>query len=131
MADVMKLSILTPEKEVFNGEVTGISTETTMGPIGIFADHMPLVTMLKPAVTEFVKSDGNKLKAFTSSGILEIAKNNIRFLCDSSEWPEEIDEKRAEEAKKRAEERLKKNDGIDVKRAEIALARALARLRTK
>jgi len=131
MADALKLTILTPEKEFYTGEVTEIITESTQGGIGIFANHMPLVTTLRPCVTEITEISGKKLKAFTSTGILEVKDNNIKILCDACEWPEEIDIKRAEEAKRRAEERLANKSGIDVKRAEIALAKALARIKVK
>ena len=55
---------------------------------------------------------------------MEVKDNSVKILCDACEWPEEIDLKRAEEAKKRAEERLINKDNVDVKRAELALARA-------
>lgn len=57
------------------------------------------------------------------------SKNNqLKILCDVCEWPEEIDLKRAKEAKERAEQRLAHKDGIDIKRAQLALNRALARI---
>lgn len=129
MAGALKLTILTPEREFYTGEVVEITTESTQGGIGILPDHMPLVTTLRPSVTEITEKGGKKLKAFTSSGILEVKDNEVRILCDACEWPEEIDAKRAEEARKRAEERLNSKDNIDVKRAELALSRALARIK--
>jgi F-type H+-transporting ATPase subunit epsilon len=131
MADALKLTILTPEKEFYTGEVTEIITNSTQGRIGILANHMALVTTLIPGITEITTTDDKKLKAFISSGLLEVKKNIVKILCDSCEWPKEIDFNRAEEAKKRAEERLKNTDNIDVKRAEVALARSLARLKLK
>ncbi|MBV7272335.1 F0F1 ATP synthase subunit epsilon [Clostridium thailandense] len=133
MADALKLNILTPEREFYSGEVTEIITESTRGSIGILANHMPLVTTLRPNVTEITEKNGNKFKAFISSGIMEVKDNEVKILCDVCESPEEIDFRRAEEAKKRAEERLKdKNqDNLDVVRAELALSRALARLKLK
>lgn len=133
MADALKLNILTPEKECYTGEVTEIITESTQGSVGILADHMPLVTTLKPGVTEVTEKGGKKFKLFISSGIMEVDNNEVKILCDVCESPENIDFKRAEESKKRAEERLKdKNqDNLDVARAELALSRALARLRLK
>lgn len=131
MADALKLTILTPEKEFFTGEVTKIITDSTQGRIGILVNHMPLVTTLKPGVTEITTIDGKKLRAFISSGLLEVKKNIVRILCDSCEWPDEIDFARAEKAKERAEQRLKNTENVDVRRAEIALARSLARLKLK
>lgn len=131
MAEALKLTILTPEREFYSGEVTEIITDSTQGGIGIMPNHMPLVTTLKPCVTEITEKGGKKLKAFTSTGILEVKDNDVRILCDACEWPEEVDFKRAEEAKERAENRLTNKDNIDVKRAELALARAIARTKLK
>jgi F-type H+-transporting ATPase subunit epsilon len=129
MADSLKLSILTPEKEFFTGEVTELITESIQGTIGILADHMPLVTALKPCETEISNKDGKKRRAFTSMGILKVMNNDVKILCEACEWPEDIDAARAKAAKERAEKRLSQKDGIDVQRAEMALARALARLK--
>lgn len=131
MADALKLTILTPEREFYNSEVTQVLTDSTQGGIGIMPNHMPLVTTLKPSVTEITEKSGKKLKAFTSTGILEVKDNNIKILCDACEWPEEVDFNRAEEAKKRAEKRLTNKDNVDTERAELALARALAREKLK
>jgi F-type H+-transporting ATPase subunit epsilon len=131
MADALKLTILTPEKEFYNSEVMQVLTDSTQGGIVIMPNHMPLVTTLKPSVTEITEKGGKKLKAFTSTGILEVKDNNIKILCDACEWPEEVDFNRAEEAKKRAENRLINKDNVDVERAELALARALAREKLK
>ncbi|MEY7999304.1 F0F1 ATP synthase subunit epsilon [Clostridium sp. Mt-5] len=132
MSEVLKLTILTPDREFYKGEVIEVITESTLGGITILPDHMPLITTLKPADTVIVQKDNKKLKAFTSVGILEVKENELRILCDVCEWPEEIDIGRAEEAKNRAEKRLASNkDGIDVQRAELALARALARINLK
>lgn len=132
MADALKLTINTPEKSFYSGEVVEILTTSTQGRIGILKNHMPLVTTLMPNVTEIIQKDGKKLKAFTSTGILEVKDNSVNFLCDACEWPEEIDFERAQAAKERAEGRLnKEKDNIDVRRAELALARALARIGLK
>jgi len=131
MAKAFKLIMLTPEREFYQGEAIELITGSTQGDVAILADHMPLVTTLMPSDTVIVDKDGKKLKAFTSSGILEVKEDAVSMLCDACEWPEEIDFNRAEAAKKRAEARLTQKDGIDIKRAELALARALARIRIK
>lgn len=133
MADALKLNILTPEREFYTGEVTEIITDSTQGSIGILPDHMPLVTTLRPSDTEITEKGGKKFKVFISTGIMEVHNNEVKILCDVCESPEEIDFKRAEEAKKRAEERLKNknHDNLDIRRAELALSRALARLKLR
>ncbi|APM40994.1 F0F1 ATP synthase subunit epsilon [Clostridium kluyveri] len=129
MAEVLKLTILTPDREFYKGEVLEVITDSIQGNITILPGHMPLITTLKSTDTRIIEKGGKELKAFTSNGILEIKNNELKILCDVCEWPEEIDLKRAEEAKRRAEQRLAhKKDGIDVKRAQLALNRALARI---
>lgn len=133
MATNIKLSILTPQKTFYVGEVKEISTKTVEGGVGILANHSDMVAFLQPTETKFIQADGTEKKAFTSTGVLNVGASEVTFMCDASEWPEEIDINRAEEAKKRAEKRLRdaKGDNIDVKRAELALSRALERIRVK
>ncbi|HBC96368.1 MAG TPA: ATP synthase F1 subunit epsilon [Clostridium sp.] len=131
MSKVLKLTILTPDREFYKGEVVEVITESTLGGITILPDHMPLITTLRPADTVIVQGDNKQLKAFTSVGILEVKENGLRILCDACEWPDEIDAARAQRAKSRAKKRLANRDGVDVKRAELALARALARINLK
>lgn len=128
MANTFKLIILTPEREFFTGEATELIVANAEGNLGILANHMPLVTTLRPSAAEIVDKEGKRKKAFISTGILEVKENSVTVLSDACEWPEEIDKKRAEAAKERAEARLKQKAGVDIKRAELALARALARL---
>jgi F-type H+-transporting ATPase subunit epsilon len=131
MKNILKLTIITPEKEFYSGEVLDLVTENESGRLGFLPEHIAMVTVLKPSVTTFTESDGKKLRAFTSSGILSIKNNEVNIMCDASEWPEDIDINRAEEAKKRAEMRLKENTGINMNRTEIALRRALMRIKAR
>lgn len=132
MASKMKLSIVTPEKKFYAGEVTEINTETQTGGIGILPEHIPFVGMLVPTETRFKLEDGSEKAVFTSTGLMKVTKTEVEMLVDASEWPEDIDLKRAEEAKGRAEKRINDQSGkTDTVRAEIALQRAVARIKTK
>ncbi len=132
MSGILKLTLLTPDKEFYKGEVVKLITVSTQGDIAILPDHMPLVTTLKPSNTEIVEKDGKRLKVFTSTGVMEVINNELKILCDACEWPDEIDIDRAKAAKDRAEKRLtNQKDEVDVKRAQMALARALARINLK
>lgn len=131
MDNILKLTIITPEKEFYVGEVIEIVTENEVGRLGFLPNHVDMVTVLKPSVTTFTENGGKKLSAFISSGILSIKNNEVHIMCDASEWPEDIDVKRAEEAKNRAEMRLKESNGLDVNRTEIALKRALMRIKAR
>lgn len=131
MNGVLKLSILTPDKNFYSGEVTKISTDSTSGGIEILDRHMSMITMLRPSATTFKDINGGLYKAFISSGILKVKNHEVEILCDAAEWPDEIKRERAEAAKERAEKRLSNKENIDVKRAEMALYRSLIRLRVK
>lgn len=130
----MMLKIITPDKLFFNGEVLKLKTENYDGSIGILPNHISYLSLLKPTITSFVLKNGQEKRAFTSSGILRVKKNEVEILCDSCEWPEDIDANRAKEAKKRAEDRLIKQyekGDLDIARAEKALLRAVTRINLK
>jgi|UniRef100_A0A7C5PNC1 F-type H+-transporting ATPase subunit epsilon len=126
----MRLLILTPEGVVVDEEVTFVSAMGEEGSLGIMPRHAPLVTTLKVDVLEFVKENSDREVVAAIGGILEVKDNKILVLSDAAELAVEIDELRAKEAEKRARARLTmKTEEVDVKRAEAALARALARLK--
>jgi F-type H+-transporting ATPase subunit epsilon len=131
MANHLKLTILTPEKEFYSGDILSLNTEGEEGRFGVLAKHVPMVSTLKPTVTIFTDLLGKELKAFTSTGILRVRPGVVEMLCSACEWPEDIDVLRTKKAKERAEERLLHKDGIDVKRAENAILRSLMRIKTK
>ena len=134
MADannLFKVEIITPERIFYTGEASMIEFTTTEGDIGVYKNHIPLTTVLAPGVVTITESSGKK-KAAVHSGFAEIVGDKVTLLAEIAEWPDEIDRNRAEEAKMRAERRLKmKEAGLDVKRAEIALRKALVRLDVK
>jgi F-type H+-transporting ATPase subunit epsilon len=127
----IKLSILTLDRHFYDGEVKEITTASSNGVINVLRNHMPLITSLKPSITTFMDINGVQHKAFISTGILKIKDNEARIICGAAEWPDEIDIERAKASRARAEERLKNNTDIDVKRAELALHRSLLRLRAR
>ena len=127
----LKLTILTPEKEFYSGEILSLNTESDDGRFGILADHVSMISPLKPTVTTFTDVSGKVLKAFTSTGVLRVIDGAVEMLCNACEWPENIDVERARQAKERAEERLLKKHGIGFIRTENAILRALERIKTK
>ncbi|MCB2293184.1 F0F1 ATP synthase subunit epsilon [Clostridium algoriphilum] len=131
MKNHIKLIILTPEKEFYSGEVLSLNTESDEGRVGILANHVSMITPLKPTVTTFTEVNGKELKAFTSTGVLRVLQGEIEMLCDACEWPEDIDAERAKRAEGRAEKRLSKAHGVGFKRAENAILRSLMRIKTK
>ena len=131
MKNILKLTIITPEKEFYSGEVLDLVTENEYGRIGFLPEHIAMVTVLEPSVTTFTEKNGTKRKAFTSTGILSIKDDEINLMCDASEWPEDIDINRAEEAKKRAELKLKTKTGVNMSRTEVSLMRSLMRIKAR
>jgi len=131
MADgnkLFKVEIITPERVFYSGEASMIEFTTTEGQIGVYKNHIPLTAVLSPGVVTITEASGKK-KAAVHSGFSEILGDKVTLLAEIAEWPDEIDKNRAEEAKMRAERRLKvKEAGLDVKRAEIALRKALVRI---
>ncbi len=128
MANSFKLKVLTPNRVFYEGEVEMIELTTSEGDIGVFAGHIPLTTIVAPGVLR-IKKDNTVEEAALLDGFLEILPDEVVILSESCEWPHEIDIKRAEEAKIRAERRLLSSDiNVNMERAEIALKRSLVRL---
>ncbi|MEG1003593.1 ATP synthase delta/epsilon chain alpha-helix domain-containing protein [Clostridium sp.] len=130
MANTFKLKIMTADSVKIDEDAISIITQTEDGKIEILANHAAIVINTVPCVSEVVKANGEKVKFFTSKGIIGFKENKLNFCCNSSELQDEIDIERAAAAKERAEKRLK-DENYDSKRAEAALARALTRLQLK
>ncbi|MBU5676600.1 F0F1 ATP synthase subunit epsilon [Alkaliphilus sp. MSJ-5] len=128
MASTFRLQIVTPSRMFYDDEVEMTIVRTIEGDVGIMRNHMLMVAPLKIGKIR-IKKDGQFKEAAISEGFIQIESDYTRIITDSAEWPDEIDVKRAEEAKERAERRLaaSKSD-IDKVRAEIALKKALNRL---
>ncbi len=131
MDKTLILDIVTPERSLLTEEIQSLVVPATEGYMGILPNHAPIISGLKPGVIRY-RQDGKKNFLSLSGGFMEISHNKITILADAAEKPEEIDEKRALAAKQRAQQRLKERPaGVDVARAEMALMRAIARLRVK
>lgn len=125
----LKLEIVTAEHLTFSGDVNAVIAPGIEGQLGILPNHAPLMTMLQPGEL-IIRKDGEELYLAITGGFLEVRPDKVIILADACERCEEIDIARAEEAKKRAEERLKSHTPeIDNARAEAALRRALIRIK--
>lgn len=129
MADMFKVKVITPDRVFYEGDVGMVELKTTEGDIGVYKNHIPLTCIVAPGVLNLHEADGVK-KAALHTGFVEILQDQVTILAEVAEWPEEIDRNRAEEARIRAERRLSGSEGsIDVARAELALNKALLRLK--
>lgn len=122
------LRIITPERVFFEGAVDMVEFNTTEGEIGVLPGHIPLTVIIKPGILN-IHEHGKEKEAALHAGFAEILPGQVTILAEVIEWPEEIDESRAEAAMHRAEERLKsRTPETDIARAETALQRAIARI---
>lgn len=128
MAEKFKLTIVTPDREFFNEEADMVEFNTTEGEIGVYQGHAPLTVIVKPGILTITQGDTVR-NAALHAGFVQILPDEVTILAEIVEWPEEIDEQRAQEAKERAEDRIK-NAGanVDMTRAQAALLRSLARI---
>jgi len=127
----VKLSILTPEKAFFKGEVTQIIAETPDGEMGIMADHMPSIAVVSDSLLK-VEENGVWRSAALGQGIMNVSSGGIEFFVDTAEWDEDIDVPRSQKALQNAEERLRSGSlsHNEYLRTQTAVARATARLKT-
>lgn len=126
-----KLRIISPDRIFYEGEAIMLELNTTEGEIGIYKNHVPMTYIIEPGVMTITEAEGKK-EAALHAGFIQILQEEITILAEAVEWPEEIDEKRAEEARIRAERRLSMKDpNINLQRAEMALHRALTRKEVK
>jgi len=128
MASKFHLQIMTPTKTFFDEEIEMAVVRTIEGDMGILRNHIPLVTPLSVGIIK-LKSDGTTREAAIAGGFVYVERTKTVIMTDAAEWPEEIDLNRAQQAKERAENRLKNcASEIDTIRAEIALSKALNRI---
>jgi len=125
----LRLEIITAERQVFTDDVNTVVAPAIEGYLGILPHHAPLMTMLKPGEL-LIRKDGQETYMSVSGGFLEVRPDKVIILADACERAEEIDIERAEEAKRRAEERLKTHPPeLDVAQVQAALLRSLVRLK--
>ncbi len=128
LPEKIHLEIVTPEKQLFSGAVDSVTVPSTTGYLGILPGHAPLLAEL--GIGEISCKKGEKTDYFFCSwGFVEVLPDRVVLLAQTAEMASDIDIKRAQEAKSRAEARLSSKDpGIDFSRAQLALLRAISRL---
>ena len=115
-----KVEILTPEGEVFNDEVEMISTRTTVGEIGILANHAPVLGMLEPTELRVYVSDNEVLRFAQSEGYMQVGGNHAMLLLQEIRKPDELDTGVLRERLTEAERELEQA-GDDTERRRVAL----------
>ncbi|MBO4492932.1 MAG: F0F1 ATP synthase subunit epsilon [Ruminococcus sp.] len=129
MAKTFHLEIIATDRIFFSGEVEHLVITAIDGLLGIMAGHEPLVTSLPTGELKYLV-DGVWKYAAISEGFIQVMPDSSIILADTCELPEEIDIKRAQEAKERAEERLRQKQSIkEYYETQAALNRAMNRLK--
>jgi F-type H+-transporting ATPase subunit epsilon len=125
------LNIVTPDRLVAHDSVSDVTIPGKNGYLGVLPGHAPLLTELVPGGLTYTRAGARHCVA-VNWGFAEVLPGRVIVLVQSAERAEEIDVERAERAKQRAEERLKRfsDPEVDMERAREALRRAVARLET-
>ena len=124
----MHLEIVTAERVIFSDEVDQVNAPTRDGRVGILPRHEPLLTILQPGELGIIK-DGVRTPYAVSGGFMEVLSSRVTILADTVERADEIDEARAEQARRIAEERKQSAmSERDMVLAEAKLRKELVRL---
>ena len=128
MSMTIHVDIVSAEEEIYSGLAEMVFAPGILGELGIAPRHAPLVSQLKPGEVR-VKTDKEELAFFISGGILEVQPHLVTVLSDTAIRAADLDEAKAIEAKKRAEEALAdRASDIDYAKAQAELAEAAAQL---
>ena len=124
----LKLKIIDLDGVYFDSEVDLLNVTIASGNVTILANHLPLISCIDIS-RMYIKEDGVISNFAIAGGTLFVSESECKVITSAVEKENDIDFTRAEQARKRAEERLaNKNEDLDIKRAEVALKRALNRL---
>ena len=131
MANTLKLEIVTPDAKTYSEDVEMVTLPGVEGEMGIFPMHVPLMTQIVSGEIS-VRKDGREHYLAVGDGFVEITGDHVAVMTDMAIKAENIDEAKAEEARRRAEARLaEKLDEADAAMVSAALAHSLAQLKVK
>lgn len=130
MAHTIHVDVVSAEESIFSGEAEFVALPGEAGELGIYPKHTPLITRIKPgAVRIKVVGQGDEEFVFVAGGILEVQPGTVTVLADTAIRGADLDEAKAAEAKKMAEEALVNQESkIDYAKAQAELATAIAQL---
>jgi F-type H+-transporting ATPase subunit epsilon len=131
MTNTLQLQIVTPEAQTFSDQVEMVTLPGIEGEMGIYPQHVPLMTQLVPGEI-VVRKDGQDFFLAVGEGFVEITGEHVAVLTDMALRVEQIDEAKAEEARQRAEARLAEHiDEAESAMVQAALANSLAQITVK
>ena len=132
-AKTFRLEIVSAAESLFSGEANFVVVPGIDGELGIFPNHTPLLTKIKPGTLKFrAKDESEETLFFVAGGFLEVQPTVVTVLADTVVRGEEIDQARAEEARRIAEEAISRapEDKVALATAQAELSYAMAELRT-
>jgi len=131
MATTVHCSIVSAEKEIFSGQVEMVVATGTIGELGLFPGHTPLLTGVKPGPVRLKLAGGEEEVFFASGGYIEVQPNAITILADTALRADDLDEAAAQAAQAKAEKELSDNKAdIDFGRVQADIQETAAMLRT-
>ncbi|SHH49806.1 F0F1 ATP synthase subunit epsilon [Pollutimonas bauzanensis] len=125
----LNVDVVSAEESIFSGEAKFVTLPGESGELGILPGHTPLISRIRPGTVKVVQPDGSEVNIFVAGGILEIQPGAVTVLSDTAIRAEDLDEAKAIEARKHAEEALrntKDKADIAVVEAELAMLAAQA-----
>jgi F-type H+-transporting ATPase subunit epsilon len=131
MAGTLKFEIVTPEGPAYSEDVERVTLPGVAGQFGVYPQHVPLMTQMEPGEI-IVRKEGRDIFFATGAGLIEVTATRVSILTDLAVQADKIDEAKAEEARQRAEARIReKLSDEELATVNASLTRALAQLRVK
>ena len=129
MAKTFRVDIVSAEQAIFSGEATRVIAPGEVGELGILPEHMPLLTRIKPGTVRIQMPDAEEEVIYVSGGMMEVQPDVVTILADTSVRAHDLDEAKALEAKRLAEEALQNRTGsMEIAKAQAELAEAAAQI---
>jgi F-type H+-transporting ATPase subunit epsilon len=130
VTNTINIDIVSAEGEIFSGAAAMVFVPATQGELGIAPRHAPLLTMLKPGEVRVELADGSEQSFYVDGGALEIQPKRVTVLADTAIRAHDLDEAKAVEAKRRAEDMLATHsDRVTLAEAQAELLRAVAQIK--
>lgn len=129
MAATIKVDVVSAEESIYDGQAKFVALPGEAGELGILPGHTPLITRIRPGAVRIVGDDGDEEFVFVAGGILEVQPGAVTVLADTAIRGKDLDEAKAAEARKRAEEALgNAGSNLEYATAQAELAYAVAQL---
>src|SRR5438105_9907123 len=129
MAKTIHVDIVSAEQSIFSGEADMVIAPGEAGELGILPEHMPLLTRIKPGTLRIRRAGAEEELIYVSGGMMEVQPDSVTVLADTSVRAHDLDEAKALEAKRLAEEAIAGRSGaMDFAKAQAQLAESIAQL---